>query len=308
MSVLFMLPGQGAQRAGLLHTLPSARQIDETLQQTSDLIGSDCLLLDTMPALESTYAVQLCLLIAGVAMARVFAANGIVPAMVAGLSIGAFPAAVIAGALDYSDAVRLVQRRAQLMEQTYPTGYGMAAVTGLDKFELEKIIDAVHSKVAPVYLANFNAAKQLVISGSNSALEKVMERALEAKATKAVRLAVNVPSHCPLFDEAAREMKKTLDGIALRRPSVAYFSASTARVLFDPQLIGDDLASNMARQVHWSETMRLAWERGARLAIEMPGGTVLSNLAATQWTDGISLACDTDRLDTLLELAAREQS
>lgn len=308
MSVLFMLPGQGAQRAGMLHALPSVRQIDEALQEASDILGGDCLLLDTTEALESTYAVQLCLLIAGVAMARLFAANGIVPTMVAGLSAGAFPAAVIAGAIDYATAIKLVQRRARLMEQAYPTGYGMAAVTGLDRFELGKIIDAIHSKAAPVYLANFNAEKQIVISGSVTALEEVMEQALQAKATKAARLAVNVPSHCPLFDDAAAQMKKSLDKIRLRRPCVTYLSASSARVLFDPQLIGDDLAGNMARQVHWSETMRLAWERGARLAIELPGGTVLSNLAATQWTEGISLACDSTRLDTLLELAAREQS
>lgn len=84
--------------------------------------------------------------------------------------------------------------------------------------------------------------------------------------------------------------------------------ANAARALFDPQQIKLDLTSNMAKQVHWVSTLRLAWERSARLAIEMPSGAVLSKLATAQWPEGVALACDNSRLDTLLELAQREQA
>ncbi|PRC94726.1 malonate decarboxylase subunit epsilon [Solimicrobium silvestre] len=308
MSLLFMYPGQGAQRTGMLHKLPDTIEVDDTLSQSSEILGYDCQLLDSATALESTHSVQLCLLIVGVAMTRVFAANGIVPNMVVGLSIGAFPAAVAAGVLTFSDAIRLVQLRSRLMENAYPVGFGMAAINGLDKFELERIIEKFHSSSTPVYLANLNAQKKLVVSGLKLTLDKVMQQALHSGASNALHLAVNVPSHCPLFETAAKQMQTSIDSILLQRPGLKYLSANAARSLFDPQLIGIDLAANMARQVHWFETLRLAQELGAQLAFEMPTGTVLTELATAQWSDGTALACDTSRLDTLIALAKRLQS
>jgi len=303
-----MFPGQGAQRPGMLHVLPQEPEVIRTLDETTAVLGSDSLLLDTASALTSTYAVQLCLLIAGVAMARVFFANNAVPDMVAGLSIGAYPAAVVAGVLDYADAVRLVQRRGQLMEDAYPQGYGMAAISGLDRYQLAILIAGIHSAATPVYLANLNGPRQMVISGSEAAMQSVMALALESGATKTVRLAVNVPSHCELFNAAALEMRGYFSRIAVSRPRLTYLSASAARAQFDPAIIANDLAGNMARQVFWSDTVRLAWERGARLAIEMPSGTVLSNLTTPIFTEGLAIACDNNRMDTLLALIARERS
>ena len=131
MSVLFTFPGQGAQRPGMLHALPNDAAVAATLAEVAGVLQHDPLLLDTAAALASTRAVQLCLLIAGVAMARSLAAQGALPDMVAGFSIGEYPAAVVAGALDFADAVQLVARRGQLMEESYPSGYGMAAIIGL---------------------------------------------------------------------------------------------------------------------------------------------------------------------------------
>ena len=306
MSLLFMFPGQGAQRPGMLHSLPDHPAVASTFDTASAVLGTDCLALDSAASLESTVAVQLCLLIAGVAMAGVFAAERIVPDMVAGLSIGAFPAAVSAGVLDYADALRLVQRRAGLMEQAYPAGFGMTAIQGLQRAALEALIAAVHSAGTPVYLANLNAPTQLVISGSLAALERVSALALQHGASRAQRLAVRVPSHCALFDEAAQIMQSEIASVPARRPGPIYLSASRARTLYAPEKIMQDLAGNMAAQVHWFETLRLAWERGARLAVEMPGGTVLANLTNSQWSDGLALSCDNSGLDTLLVLARRE--
>ncbi len=301
-----MFPGQGGQRPGMLHNLPAHPAVAQTLAQASVVLGRDCLSFDNADSLKSTVAVQLCLLIAGVAMARVFAVHQVVPDMVAGLSIGAFPAAVAAGALDYADALRLVQLRATLMEQAYPTGFGMAAITGLQRPELEQLINQVHGAKNPVYLANLNAPAQLVISGCDQALDEVMARSLQHGATKAQRLTVSVPSHCELFDAAALSMQNAIAEVDLKPPTLIYLSASAARAIYDPLKLQHDLANNMSRQVHWSETLRLAWERGARLAIEMPGGAVLSNLASSQWSEGYAVCCDNSRLDNMLALALRE--
>jgi malonate decarboxylase epsilon subunit len=306
--ILFTFPGQGAQRPGMLHSLPDHPAVTRTLEQTCDALHDDPFTLDTAKALESTVAVQLCLLIAGVAMARFFLAHNAGPHMVAGLSIGAYPAAVIAGALGYSDAVRLVAQRGKLMESAYPRGYGMTAIVGLDRYQLEPLIARIHTPAAPVYLANLNTDRQLVIAGADDAMLLVMRLALGHGAAKVERLAVGVPSHCELFDAAAVEMRAAFSRVAVQRPQLTYLSSSIARAVFEPGSISDDLANNMARQVHWFDTARLAWERGARLALEMPSGSVLTNLTASIFTDGQALCCDNNRIDTLLALLSREQA
>jgi malonate decarboxylase epsilon subunit len=308
MSVLFTFPGQGAQKPGMLHTLPDHPETARTLAEATAALGRDVHALDSADALRSTVAVQLSLLVAGVATGRVLAAHGAVPQMVAGLSIGAWPAAVVAGVLDFADAVRLVELRARLMEDAYPSGYGMAAIGGLTRQQLEPLLAQVNGPATPVYLANLNAPRQLVVAGRDTALDAVAARALAHGATRAERLAVPVPSHCPLLDEQARTLARTAARVALKRPRITYISSSAARALFDGERIAADLAANMARPVLWADTLRHAWERGARVALEMPSGSVLTRLAQdADFGAGIALCFDANRLDTLVQVAREAQ-
>lgn len=302
MSVLFTFPGQGAQKPGMLHALPDHPETARTLADASEALGRDVLALDTDTALASTVAVQLCVLVAGVAMARVLAAHGAQPRMVAGLSIGAWPAAVTAGVLGFADAVRLVALRARLMKEAYPRGYGMTAIGGLTRQQLEPLVARVHGAASPVYLANLNAARQIVIAGSDAAMAAVARLALDHGAHRAERLAVAVPSHCELFDAQARVLADAVGEVELARPRLTYISSSAARALFDGRAIGADLAANMARPVLWADTVRHAWERGARLALEMPPGAVLTRLAETDFAGGAAIAADGQRVDSLVAL------
>ena len=305
MTVLFTFPGQGAQKPGMLHALPAHPATEHTLAEATRALGRDVLALDTAEALRSTVAVQLSLLVAGVAVARVLAAHGAAPRMVAGLSIGAWPAAVVAGVLDFSDAVRLVELRARLMEDAYPHGYGMTAIGGLTRQQLEPLLAQVHG---PAYLANLNAPRQLVVSGSAPALDAVAALALAHGATRAERLAVPVPSHSPLLDDQARTLACACDQVPRKRPRITYVSSSAARALFDADRIMADLAANMARPVLWADTLRHAWERGARTALEMPSGSVLTRLALeADFGGGIALCADGNRLDTLVQVARADQ-
>jgi malonate decarboxylase epsilon subunit len=303
-SVLFTFPGQGAQQPGMLHALPAHPETGRTLHEASQVLGRDVLALDSDAALQSTVAVQLCLLLAGVAMARVLAAHGARPHMVAGLSIGAYPAAVAAGVLDFPDAVRLVALRARLMEEAYPAGYGMTAIAGLLPGELEPLIAQVHSVGQPVYLANLNSPRQLVIAGADEAMSAVGALALDAGAQKVQRLAVAVPSHCELYAAQAQAMAQAFVKVELRRPQAVFISSSVARALFDPGRIGRDLAVNLACPVLWYDTVRHAWERGARLAVEMPSGAVLTRLTQPVFEGGVAVACCGNRLDSILSLVA----
>jgi malonate decarboxylase epsilon subunit len=306
MSTLFTFPGQGAQRPGMLHALPDHAETARTLHEASEALGRDVAGLDSETALRSTVAVQLCLLVAGVAMARVLAAHDAKPRMVAGLSIGAWPAAVTAGVLGFGDAVRLVALRGRLMEDAYPSGFGMTAIGGLTRQQLAPLVAQVHAAALPVYLANLNGPRQIVIAGSDSAMQAVAGLALAHGAQRAERLAVAVPSHCALLDEQARTLASAMDQVALARPRIAWISSSQARVLFDGRRIGADLAANMAQPVLWADTVRHAWERGARLALEMPSGSVLTRLTALAFPDGLALSCEGAHLDSLV-LAVRAQ-
>lgn len=303
MSSLLVFPGQGAQQVGMLQRLPR-----ETLVEASDVLGEDVLLLDSSDALRTTRAVQLCLLIAGVAASRQLLQDGLTADYVAGLSIGAYPAAVVAGSLSFSDALHLVSLRGELMQQAYPQGYGMTAIIGLQLSTVETLLAQVHSEDSPVYLANINADNQVVIAGSDEAMEAVAELARSRGAGLAKRLAVSVPSHCPLLEKPAQTLAEAFARVELKTPKIAYLSGSRARPVTKVEALRDDLAFNMCRVVDWRGTVQSAYERGVRLQIELPPGAVLTGLARRVFEQGTVTAFDSARLDTLQALLREEGS
>jgi len=280
MSSLLVFPGQGAQRPGMLQQLPAS-----VLDEASEALAQDVRQLDSAQALASTRAVQLCLLIAGVAHARQLQHT---PDYVAGLSIGAYPAAVIAGALGFADALRLVSLRGELMQRAYPQGYGMTALIGLELSTVENVLAEVHGHDSPVYLANINADNQCVIAGSDAAMQRVADRVKGQGGAK--RLAVSVPSHCALLDTPAQTLAEAFAKVTLKAPAISYLSSTRARPIRDPAQLRDDLAFNMARTVRWHEAMVAAYEREVRLAIEMPPGAVLTGLTKKVMEQGEALS------------------
>ena len=295
MKILFTFPGQGTQHPGMLKALPGTE-----MALAREVLGAEVDSLDSPDALQHTRAVQLALLIAGVAWAREVQRRGVSPDIVSGLSIGAYPAAVIAGALEFTDALRLVALRGDLMEQAYPHGYGLTAIMGLTLPQVEKLIEG-----GGTYIANLNAETQIVIAGSGDAMAEVAKRALEKGASKAHRLAVSVPSHCELLAPPAQKLVAAFENVALSRPRCAYLSGSTGRVLWTPEKIADDLAMNMARTVRWQEAVISANEREARLAIEMPPGGVLTCLTRQAAWEGESISLERSGIDVAVHLAQR---
>ncbi|UXY11361.1 malonate decarboxylase subunit epsilon [Kosakonia sp. ML.JS2a] len=295
MKILFTFPGQGTQRPGMLQALPG-----NEINEARAVLGAEVDTLDTPEALKHTRAVQLALLIAGVAWARELQRRGVQADITSGLSIGAYPAAVIAGALDFRDALRLVALRGDLMEQAYPQGYGLTAIMGLTLPQVETLVAD-----SGAYIANLNAETQIVIAGSDEAMAQVAQRALAKGASKAQRLAVSVPSHCALLDAPAKKLAQAFADVTLSRPQCAYLSGSTGRVLWQPEKIADDLAWNMARTVRWQEAVIAANERDARLAIEMPPGGILTCLTRQAAWNGESLSLERSGVDVVLHLAKR---
>ncbi len=290
MKILFSFPGQGAQYTNMLHQLPKSEVTQQVLNLASDVLQEDVLNLDSETALKNTRSVQLCILITGVIYANLLQQQGVEADYVSGLSIGAFPAAVFSGALDLSDAIKIVSLRGELMQHAYPQGYGLTSIQGLLEQQVCLIVEQVNSDQYPVYIANFNDEQQFVIAGSDQAMLKVAQLAKKMGARKVVKLAISVPSHCPLLTKTAHQLAQAMDNISIKIPRISYLSANNARIINQVEKLRDDLAYNMARSVYWHETMTAAYERGVRIAIEMPPGAVLTGLTKKVMDQGEVIA------------------
>jgi malonate decarboxylase epsilon subunit len=308
MSVAFLFPGQGSQVPGMLHNLPDHAAVARTLDEVSRTLGADVRGLDSAEALQSTVSVQLALLTSGVAVARALFEEGVKPEAVAGLSVGAFAAAVTAGVLDLGDGVRLVKERAEDMVELYPQGYGLAAIIGLTETQVCTLVKNAYTKQNPVYVGNINAPRQIVIAGSNEGMDKVLEAARKSGAHKAVLLHVSEPSHCPLLQPVADALEKSLQAIHLQEPKMVYAGNVTGRALRSAEAISEDLASNIAHGVRWYDATTVLEELGCRLFLEMPPGHVLSELAQQNLSGVNSVPVDPAVLPRILRLAHQEEA
>jgi malonate decarboxylase epsilon subunit len=307
MTVAFLFPGQGSQRAGMLHSLPDHPRVQAALEEAGAILHQDPLLLDEEKTLESTIATQLAIFIAGVACARALIAEGVEPASVAGLSVGAFSAAVVSGAIEFGDALPLVRRRAQLTAERFPAGYGLSAIVGLSEQQVAKLVASVSTPDRPVYIALLNAPQQIVIAGSIGAMEAALALARSSGSTKAERLPVRIPSHCPLFADVADELTQAMNSLPARPPQLTYITNRGARPTKSFDRIREDIATNIAHPVHWHDSTEVLVEMGARLFIEMHPGQVLTSLASAAFPQIRAVALAATSLSHAVQLAKGAQ-
>jgi malonate decarboxylase epsilon subunit len=288
----------------MLDRLPDHPAVRQTLEEVSAELGYDVRTLDSPEALRSTVPVQLALLTAGIAAARALEVEGVIPEAVAGLSVGAFGAAVHADVLSLADAVQLVKQRAELMEQHSPQGYGLTAIVGLKEDKVVALVGAASTPDDPVYVGNVNSADQIIITGSDNGRQKVSDAALQAGARKVERLDVAVLSHSPLLQPVADALTQSLNQIPLNPPRLVYVGNVKARALRNAEEIAWDLANNIAHGVRWYEAVIVLQELGCTLLIETPPGHVLTNLAKQSVPDAKSISL----ADTTLPYAVQQAS
>jgi malonate decarboxylase epsilon subunit len=306
MSIAFLFPGQGSQFPGMLHHLLDHPEVERTLDEVSSVLRSDVRDLDSDAALESSVSVQLALLTSGVATARTLIEKGAEPSVVCGLSVGAFAAAVVADVLSLEDAVGLVKLRAEKMIELYPNGYGLSAIIGLSESQVASIVQAGATQQEPVFLANINAPLQIVIAGSESGMERVLDQARRRGARKAERLPVSVPSHCPLLQPVADLLQDRFSSLRLRKPKLTYIGNVNARAMRSPEPIASDLANNIAHGVRWHDATTVARELGCSLFLEMPPGHVLTDLAKENLPGVNALPVEREFLPRVLRAAQQE--
>jgi malonate decarboxylase epsilon subunit len=304
-SAAYLFPGQGAQTPGFLHGLPEHPAVKQTLDEAAEALGLDVLMLDGAGPLLSTRNVQLSVLVAGVAVARALAYEGLQVDAAAGLSVGAFGAAVACGALGFVDALALVKIRGECMEQAYPKGYGMAAIAGLDERQVAAILERVGGADAQVYIANINAPTQLVVSGADPALIAAMKLAREQGARRAERLAVSTPSHSPLLHMVSERLAAAMRTVEFHTPQALYVSNRRARVVRDAEGVREDLILNVENVVHWHDSVTVLYELGLRFFVEPPPGQVLTRLAQEAFPMARAIAAEGAPIRSIVQAAQR---
>lgn len=283
MSFAMVFPGQGSQSVGMLAALAAEwHQVGETFAEASAALGYDLwALVQNGPEadLNQTDKTQPAMLAAGIACWRVWlAAGGAAPRYMAGHSLGEYTALVAAGALDFATAVKLVEKRGQLMQAAVPAGQGaMAAILGLsDEAVIEVCAAAAQGDV--VQAVNFNAPGQVVVAGSAAAVERGLLLAKEAGAKRALLLPVSVPSHCSLMQPAADELTKVLATIEVKRSLIEVLHNVDVAAHQDADTIRALLAQQLHQPVRWVETIQALGKSGIATVIECGPGKVLAGL------------------------------
>ncbi|MEM8962183.1 MAG: ACP S-malonyltransferase [Acidobacteriota bacterium] len=286
----FVFPGQGSQRVGMgqdwAEAFPRARDTFEEADDTLRLNLSKLCWQGPEDELTLTANTQPAILTVSVAMWRVVEETGLRPVVSAGHSLGEYSALVAAGVLEFADALRLVRRRGELMQEAVPVGVGaMAAIIGLDDKAIEEGIDAARADPNPEHadqvcvLANLNAPGQTVIAGHRELVEHVCDTLRERGAKRAKLLPVSAPFHSPL-------MRPARDGL---EPDLATttFETGTTPVIHNvdarPSAGGDPARQALVRQidgpVRWVESVeRMANDYEVERAVEIGPGKVLCGL------------------------------
>ncbi len=283
MSFAIVFPGQGSQSVGMLAELGGEwPQISETFAEASDALGYDLwnLVQDGPESeLNQTDKTQPAMLAAGIATWRVWqAAGGAIPAHMAGHSLGEYTALVASSAIEFTTAIKLVEKRGQLMQAAVPQGQGaMAAILGLTDEQVIAACDQA-SQGEVVQAVNFNAPGQVVVAGTSAAVTRAVESAKEAGAKRALILPVSVPSHCSLMKDAADELARSLADIKINTPKISVIHNVDVASHTSADGIRDVLAKQLYSPVRWVETIQALAKAEVGSLVECGPGKVLAGL------------------------------
>jgi [acyl-carrier-protein] S-malonyltransferase len=230
---------------------------------------------DRLTLTENT---QPAILTMSVAAARLLLSRGLAPAFVAGHSLGEYTAAVASGALSVEDGMELVSLRGRLMAEIQSERPGaMAAVIGLEAERLSELCEEAWS-AGVVSLANLNTPAQIVVSGEEPAVERLMELAQEAGATRVVRLQVGAAFHSELMKPVQAKLAATMEGLSWRDPDTPLAANASAQLVSSADGIREALIAQIASPVRWVECVQTLVDAGCSRFVELGSGRVLGGL------------------------------
>lgn len=276
----FIFPGQGSQYVGMgKYFYDNFKESKDVFDRADDILKfnlSHKIFNGTMDEISETKITQPGILTVSMAILEALKSIcDIKPFCTAGLSLGEYSALICSGFLGFTQAIPLVQKRAEFMVSSLSDGeYGMTAVIGLSEEKILKVIDEVKN-YGVLEVANYNCPGQIVVSGEVSALEKAEELFLENGAIKSVRLSVKAPFHTSFLSSAAEKFKVELSKINFEESKIPVISNVTAEEISYDSLVGL-LSKQVMSSVLWEKSVHKMIEMGIDVFVEIGPGRTLS--------------------------------
>lgn len=282
----FVFPGQGSQRVGMLEHLPDSDDLARLLDAAEALSDVDLraiAMLGPESELSDTRSAQPLLYLADWCWARAIIDSGIAPDVVAGHSLGELAALAIAGVYSVEAGLELVVERSKLMAASAAATPGtMAAVLGMQGSAIGAAIEAIEG----VWVANDNAAGQVVISGTHDGVAAATEVLDAAGARKVVPLNVAGPFHTPLMEPARAAFEQIVRGADFGDATTPVLQNTDPSPAVDAEIIRERLIGQITAPVRWTETVAILAAEGPITVVEAGPGSVLTGL--TRRVDGIT--------------------
>lgn len=278
----FMFPGQASQYPGmgkdLADRFPAACRVFAEADQALGFSVSNVCFTGSEEDLKLTANTQPAILSVSTAACRVLEEKGVRPDYVAGHSLGEYSGLVAAGALAFSDAVRLVRRRGEYMQAAVPEGEGaMAAIMGLAPAQVAELCRKA-AKGQVVGPANLNTPEQTVISGHAAAVKRAVELASAGGAKRAVMLTVSAPFHSELMAPAQQRLEADLRHTAFQALRIPLVTNADAEIISSGEEARESLIRQVTLPVRWEESVRTLVEQGVNVFVEVGPGRVLTGL------------------------------
>lgn len=274
--IAFLYPGQGAQEEGMAKDFyENSPEAGKFFDQASELLDLDLrkLCFEENDLLDKTEYTQAAMVAACLAITGELKKRGLHPDMTAGLSLGEYCAIAAAGGMSDMDAVRTVRARGIFMEHAAPEGTGaMSAILGMENSSVEKVIQEIEG----AYIANYNCPGQIVITGEKEAVERAGKALKEAGARRVLPLKVSGPFHSPMMENAGEKLKKVLEEVNLKNPSIPYVTNVTAELVTEKEPIRELLVKQVSSSVRWEQSIRKMIAEGIDTFVEIGPGKTLS--------------------------------
>jgi len=281
MKSVLLFPGQGSQSVGMMNGFDS-NVIKEVFDMGSDIFGENLLDLITSDndKINQTIYTQPIMFLSGYATYLLLKEkkSSLQIDYVAGHSLGEITAACVAGVFSVDTAVKIVQKRAQLMQNAVPAGEGaMAAILGLEDNVVEEICKTLQSTgvIEPV---NYNSPGQIVVAGEKKLIEQSLEKFKDSGAKRALLLPVSVPSHCSLMRSAAEDFGSYLNDFEFNDADIPVVQNVNATDVVDKNLIKENLVAQLFNPVKWTASIQYLEKQGVSNFIESGPGKVLWGL------------------------------
>jgi [acyl-carrier-protein] S-malonyltransferase len=275
----YVFPGQGSQFPGMAKDLYDQSEAAHTLMDSAnEILGfslTDIMFTGSEEDLKQTRVTQPAIFLHSVALAHAMG-DSFQPNMVAGHSLGEFSALVANKTLEFESALRLVYARAMAMQKACEQNPStMAAILGLDDAVVEQICADTPGVVVA---ANYNCPGQLVISGSNEAIDAACASLTAAGAKRALKLAVGGAFHSPLMEPARIELQAAIEATVFNSPICPVYQNVTASGVSNPDEIKANLVAQLTAPVRWTQTMMQMMQDGCQEVVEVGPGKVLQGL------------------------------